>query len=235
MQKKLLLFILLSLSFVSIAPAQKVGLTIQYIETKRIPPEIQKMTDLSKKQIAIRQLSKYHKPYTLYAFGDEAVFSTMGISSNAITLQGNGSVYTNSKTHQSISIQNIIDKSFVVKSDSMRNQWEIFSQDTMQILGKRCMKAVYKKNKNVIAWFCDEVPFAVGPDGFLGLPGAILKLTTYISVYEATGMGIVKDKVTINLPKGKYMKEADFYALRKKKMAELKAANGGSNVIVLKI
>lgn len=235
MRRNLLLFILSSVLSVPVACAQKTGIAIQYTETKRIPPEIQKMTDLSKKQIAIRQLSRYHKNYTLYACGEESVFSTTGISSNAITLQGNGAVYTNSKTHQSVSIQNIIDKSFLVRSDSMRNQWNIVAQDTLQILGKRCTKAVYKRNKNVIAWFCGEIPFPTGPDGFLGLPGAILRLTTYTSTYEATSMGIVKDKVTINLPKGKYMKEADFYALRRKKIAELKAANGGSNVIVLKI
>ena len=53
------------------------------------------MSDLSKRQMIINQLSNQHKTYTLFTNGNECAFSTTGIDNNVIKLEGSGSYYTN--------------------------------------------------------------------------------------------------------------------------------------------
>ena len=91
-----------------------------------------------------------------------------------------------------------------------------------------------KKYHSVVAWFCPEVPSSVGPCGYIGLPGAILRLTTSTAIYEATNILPTKEKVKIELPKGKIMQKQAFEKLQKKKIEELQSNDSGKgNVIVL--
>ena len=61
----------------------------------QIPKEVYSMSDLSKRQMIINQLSNQHKTYTLFTNGNECAFSTTGIDNNVIKLEGSGSYYTN--------------------------------------------------------------------------------------------------------------------------------------------
>ena len=45
----------------------------------QIPKEVYSMSDLSKRQMIINQLSNQHKTYTLFTNGNECAFSTTGI------------------------------------------------------------------------------------------------------------------------------------------------------------
>lgn len=69
--------------------------------------------------------------------------------------------------------------------------WEITS-DTLRIGEYLCIKAkgtelVTYQNKTfynpIYAWFCPDIPISVGPNGFCGLPGAILKLQKGNSIF----------------------------------------------------
>ena len=108
----------------------------------------------------------------------------------------------------------------------------IDNNETIEVLGKKCTKAVYKKNRSVVAWFCQEIPSPVGPCGYIGLPGAILRLTTSSEIYEAESILPIKGQVKIELPRGKIMQKPAFEKLQKKKIEELKES-GNDNVIVL--
>lgn len=90
------------------------------------------------------------------------------------------------------------------------------------MLGKKCSKAVNKKYHSVVAWFCPEVPSSVGPCGYIGLPGAILRLTTSTAIYEATNILPTKEKVKIELPKGKIMQKQAFEKLQKRRLKNCK-------------
>ena len=57
----------------------------------QIPKEVYSMSDLSKRQMIINQLSNQHKTYTLFTNGNECAFSTTGIDNNVIKLEGSGS------------------------------------------------------------------------------------------------------------------------------------------------
>lgn len=72
----------------------------------------------------------------------------------------------------------------------------------------------------------------VGPCGYIGLPGAILRLTTSSEIYEAESILPIKGQVKIELPRGKIMQKPAFEKLQKKKIEELKES-GNDNVIVL--
>lgn len=180
----------------------------------------------------INQLSNQHKTYTLFTNGNECAFSTTGIDNNVIKLEGSGSYYTNTTDNKEISIKSIVDKAFVVFSDSLKNEWDLYFDETIEVLGKKCTKAIYKKNRSVVAWFCQEIPSPVGPCGYIGLPGAILRLTTSSEIYEAESILPIKGQVKIELPRGKIMQKPAFEKLQKKKIEELKES-GNDNVIVL--
>lgn len=69
-------------------------------------------------------------------------------------------------------------KVFVVDSISKRN-WQI--TESKRHIGKyHCRKAVYQKNDStrIYAWFAVEIEPSTGPEGFGGLPGAILGLAS---------------------------------------------------------
>ena len=199
----------------------------------QIPKEVYSMSDLSKRQMIINQLSNQHKTYTLFTNGNECAFSTTGIDNNVIKLEGSGSYYTNTTDNKEISIKSIVDKAFVVFSDSLKNEWDLYFDETIEVLGKKCTKAVYKKNRSVVAWFCQEIPSPVGPCGYIGLPGAILRLTTSSEIYEAESILPIKGQVKIELPRGKIMQKSAFEKLQKKKIEELKES-GNDNVIVFR-
>lgn len=232
--KRIILFSLLCFVHCLLASAQRVGLVIHYNMVMQVPKEVYSMSDLSKRQLVINKLLNQHQAYTLFTNGNECAFSTSDIDNNTIKVEGDGSCYTNANDNKEISIRKIVDKPFVVSSDTLKNEWELYFDETTEVLGKKCSKAVYKKNHSVVAWFCPEVPSPVGPCGYIGLPGAIFRLTTSTAIYEATSILPTKENVKIELPKGKVMQKQAFEKLQRKKIEELKSNNGSNgNVIVL--
>ncbi|MFY7957736.1 MAG: GLPGLI family protein [Flavobacterium macrobrachii] len=77
-----------------------------------------------------------------------------------------------------------------VKKETTKN-WKI-TDETKMIDGYKCYKATNvfvvitpKKvfNHPVVAWFCPDLPFNHGPNGYGNLPGLILELQQFYSVY----------------------------------------------------
>lgn len=77
-----------------------------------------------------------------------------------------------------------------VKKGTTEN-WKI-TNETKMIDGYKCYKATNvfvvitpKKvfNHPVVAWFCPDLPFKHGPNGYGSLPGLILELQQFYSVY----------------------------------------------------
>jgi GLPGLI family protein len=84
----------------------------------------------------------------------------------------------NDVTNQSISIQReIFENTYLIK-DSLRNfEWRI-TQETREIAGFECKKAVTKicDSVVVVAFYTDQIPVSAGPESMGGLPGMILGL-----------------------------------------------------------
>lgn len=84
------------------------------------------------------------------------------------------------------------------------------------------------KDKNIVAWFTNEIPVSHGPDGYWGLPGLILEVTKGKTILLCSKVIInPKDKKEIKAPtKGKKISKIDFTAKEKKLFDSMKDENG---------
>ncbi|MFM7386732.1 MAG: GLPGLI family protein, partial [Bacteroidota bacterium] len=85
-----------------------------------------------------------------------------------------------------------------VKDSLPVRTWKI-TQSKRTICGYDCRKAIYQKNDStrIYAWYAPNIVPSIGPEGFCGLPGAILGVAT-----EDGGIIYFADKVAfIEIPK----------------------------------
>ena len=126
----------------------------------------------------------------------------------------------------------------IVKEELPSIKWHI-QTETKAIAGRKCQKATCSLGgRNYIAWFCAELPYAIGPYKFTGLPGVIFEIvsTDGFVKYTFAGIEIKKNPLIIMHPpthgkifvsKNKLI-EADkaHYEIAKKKVAAYAAEKG---------
>lgn len=113
-------------------------------------------------------------------------------------------VYQNQNTNKRLTEKKIWGEAFLV-ADTIRSfNWKI-TDSKRSICGYQCRKAIWQANDStrIYAWFCSEINATIGPESFLGLPGAILGLATEDGgvIYFAKSIDVVKPELTILLPK----------------------------------
>lgn len=88
-------------------------------------------------------------------------------------------VYQNYKTNSRLTEKRIWGELFFVADSTRSFNWKI-TESKRSICGYQCRKAIWQANDTtrIYAWFCAEVIPSVGPESFVGLPGAILGLAT---------------------------------------------------------
>lgn len=71
----------------------------------------------------------------------------------------------------------IFENTYVIKDSSRNLEWKI-ADETREIAGFECRKAVTKicDSVYVVAFYTDQIPVSAGPESFGGLPGMILGL-----------------------------------------------------------
>lgn len=81
--------------------------------------------------------------------------------------------------------------SVFVKDSLPERKWKI-TDSKRTICGFQCRKAIYQKNDStrIYAWYAPNIVPSIGPEGFCGLPGAILGIAT-----EDGGIIYFADKV----------------------------------------
>jgi len=93
-------------------------------------------------------------------------------------------------------------------SDNIEIDWKI-KNTPKEINGLECFKAelilksdkMHTKDRQVTAWFTNNIPISQGPRGFAGLPGLILELQVDDIVYLANKIAFKnKGEVKINAP-----------------------------------
>ncbi len=90
-------------------------------------------------------------------------------------------------------------------SDSLRTfKWKI-TDSKRTICGYQCRKAIWQANDStrIYAWYCSEINVSIGPESFVGLPGAILGLATEDGgiIYFAKSISITKPELINLYPK----------------------------------
>jgi GLPGLI family protein len=88
-----------------------------------------------------------------------------------------GVLYTNLSSGRLLEEMSLDDKKYIVTDSIKPMAWRL-TGDTATILGHVCKRAVATggHGRPVVGWYTEEIPLAVGPDKFGGLPGAVLKV-----------------------------------------------------------
>ncbi|MFN8114577.1 MAG: GLPGLI family protein [Bacteroidia bacterium] len=113
-------------------------------------------------------------------------------------------VYQNYTSNKRLTEKKIWGETFLV-SDTVRSfKWKI-TESKRNICGYQCRKAIWQANDStrIYAWFCTEINPSIGPESFVGLPGAILGLATEDGgvIYFAKSVEVVKPEPTTLLQK----------------------------------
>ncbi len=113
-------------------------------------------------------------------------------------------VYQNYNSGQRVTEKKIWGESFIVADSVRKFSWKI-TDSKRNICGYQCRKAIWQANDSIriYAWFCSEINSSIGPESFVGLPGAILGLATEDGgvIYFAKSVEVVKPATTNLLQK----------------------------------
>lgn len=113
-------------------------------------------------------------------------------------------VYQNYITKKRLTEKKIWGEAFLI-ADTVRSfNWKI-TDSKRSVCGYQCRKAIWQANDStrIYAWFCSEINSSIGPESFVGLPGAILGLATEDGgvIYFAKTIEVIKPDLTILLLK----------------------------------
>lgn len=125
------------------------------------------------------------------------------------------------QTNTTSTQREVFENTYVIK-DSVRNlEWRI-TDETREIAGFECRKAVTKicDSVYVVAFYTDQIPVSSGPETFGGLPGLILGLAVprLYSTWFATKLELIEPSTQQLSPaqKGKKVNWNQLYAELKK-------------------
>lgn len=145
---------------------------------------------------------------------------------------GSASTYYDLEDRSGLQAVDMMGSKFLISLDPQALDWSI-ANEQRDILGYTCMKATATENANTItAWFTSEIPLAIGPDGYGGLPGAILGVEIKgpeddFSI-AATSVDLGPLKKPIKKPrKGQSVSEQEFDEIVEKRMEMMREMNGG--------
>jgi GLPGLI family protein len=94
-------------------------------------------------------------------------------------LTNKNTVYQNLNKKEKFIIMDLWGNNAYIKDTMDKRSWKI-TESTRNISGYDCRKAIWQMNDStrIYAWFSVDIVPSVGPEGFQGLPGAILGMAT---------------------------------------------------------
>ncbi|MDI1316716.1 GLPGLI family protein [Flavobacterium sp.] len=140
--------------------------------------------------------SFFLKTEKLYSDEDASKMGILKIGFHGNILQKNDSLY------KETSLERI--GNFIVKKEILKG-W-VISAETKFIDQYKCYKATNEIvvinpkgtfKHPVTAWFCPQIPFAFGPNGFGALPGLILELQTKDAVFGTKKIILSNDTIVL--------------------------------------
>ncbi len=148
-------------------------------------------------------------------------------------------LYKNNTARHYIHQKDFMGKAFLVNAKFPTLKWKI-TNEKIKYLGYICQKATLEEgDENIVAWFTSQIPNAVGPSQYQGLPGAILMLSINDGKleYKATNVKLGElEKNTITIPdEGKKVSPEEYEIIKEKKKKELMQQYSGKNVQHIKI
>ena len=94
-------------------------------------------------------------------------------------MTSHNSVYQDLQKKEKLTVMDLWGTETFLKGPLEKREWKI-TESKRNIAGYDCRKAIWNKNDStrIYAWFSVDIVPSVGPEGFDGLPGAILGLAT---------------------------------------------------------
>lgn len=88
-------------------------------------------------------------------------------------------VYQNTNTNEKLIVMDLWGTETLLKDTLEHRDW-VITENTRSLGGHECRKAYWEVNDStrIYAWFTVDIVSTIGPEGFFGLPGAILGLAT---------------------------------------------------------
>lgn len=135
---------------------------------------------------------------------------------------GRGILYTNLKNKIKLHQADGFGERFLIRG-KIEYKW-IVTQKTKKIDKYLCYKAVLKSDSNkkdIVAWFCPNIPYSFGPNGYCGLPGLIIELELNNGfLFKAYNIKLQKNtsKIILKPVKGVKISEEEFLSIGKKSM-----------------
>lgn len=111
--------------------------------------------------------------------------------------------------------EHLINKKYLIKEKLSKINWEL-SNEIKKIDKYNCKKAkAIIKNKQVIAWYCEDIAISDGPSIYYGLPGLILQIEAEDRLYSAIEIRFEKELILSKNTDGKVISQKDYDVLLK--------------------
>ncbi|WP_130736614.1 GLPGLI family protein [Flavobacterium sp. J27] len=173
-----------------------------------------------------------------------------------------GKLYKNFKNNQYIKEDDIFGKEFLITDSMQKMNWKLTNEqkkignytcykaqliipvsdeETKQYqefkkkkeAGKTTLFEIKEPKDEVVeAWYTLEIPIPNGPGKYWGLPGLILELHEFNTVFLCNKIVLnPKDKIEIKIPKnGKNVSQKEFDAIQEKKLKSMTNENGAIEI-----
>jgi GLPGLI family protein len=134
-------------------------------------------------------------------------------------------IVTDLQTQTISSQKDIFENTYLIKDSTRELEWKI-TDETREIAGFECRKAVSKicDSVYVVAFYTDQIPVSAGPESFGGLPGLILGLAVprLYTTWFATKLELVEPSIAQLNPiqKGKKVNRQQMIAELQKGMKD---------------
>lgn len=197
MKKKLIL--IYTLLFVTVLYSQQKNISVEYVvkiddekELFNSNPSLRKMFDDARMGVNSLLFNLIINKSGTKFYENAILSSDERNSKNAIIFAGYSGV-TYQFQNSIFQKMRYLEKDILVK-EPLRNNWELH-METKLIDNYLCYKATNVNiidngsgkifNHPVIAWYCPELPYSFGPNGYSNLPGLILELQVRNVVFGA--------------------------------------------------
>jgi GLPGLI family protein len=203
------ILLVLTISFLNVVLAQNKNVSVKY-SVKIYDEEIMKNIDQEFRKMFVEAMttanlltfnliisesgSKFYEESILSTTDEDSFMksSTLFSGYNGITFQYFNNLYFDKKT---------LGSGIMVK-EPLKSNW-VLHDETMLIDNYLCYKATNidrvdngaKKifNHPVVAWYCPELPYSYGPNGYSNLPGLILQLQVRNVVFAVKKIDLNSD------------------------------------------
>jgi GLPGLI family protein len=128
-------------------------------------------------------------------------------------------------------LKEFMGKKYIIKKESRRLPWKL-GDESKEIQGYLCRNAFFtdENEREIMAWYTEEIRIPIGPETYHGLPGLILEvaINTDDMIISADKFDFrALKKQELKLPKGgQEMSDEDYRAMVQEQMEKLGAQGG---------